>query len=353
MNIKATTAALGITLLICFPLQSGEQDGGIVRTFEIPPVSVLTVSSSTIYWTFSDLMVGNSARQIARLDSSWSQQFWQPAFSAGWRFIALSPGPEARLWAAFSRSASGARSEMLIGSIEYGRNTFREYWKSDDLFFQKFAVSKSDTICGIGYKRGVGDILRNPGNLVSVTAELLHVVDIRTGSQVHLLPVSVPTGFEGYQRILSVLSGASISMRPNGNFFVNFPPVLLKSYGWSDLLAAQAIEYCPDGRICRVWDLTSSEDATVFGVFADGDEAVIAQILVGEDRRRNIGGETRVGITMREQSLVRADGRGGLARFDGILQPWEVVIGWMAGRRQIVTEDFRNHTTIRVRKVPF
>lgn len=320
-------------------------------TYPLDPGAQLFVSNHGIYAVAHDYRIDalgqvrdwhslfiNNLNLILSFDRNGTQS-WIPPLPPGSYLSSVYPGGGNRLWAAYT--SQEPEFQGVIAELDFGMDSeVRNVWKSRDLFIGRFAVGPQGLIYAAGVRSDIGETVGNLTEGQSVSVNLLHIIDPKTGKVQDLFPVTLHPDFDAelwagtttYQ--LAILtSHANIAVKSNGNFFITIDQTpALDSI--QDIKKNEAVEYFTDGTAAGRWDLGNLESDTCLNrIFVDIDDSILAEIIRHEDS----GDADSPNQTVAERRLFRIDPNGRVSPCNLSLYSNEVILGWMGQTGELVT----------------
>ncbi len=313
---------------------------GASLTYPLDPSTRVFTSNYGIYAVREDRdpkSLAVSRNYILRFDKNGTQS-WIPPLPPGSTVRSIYPGRENQFWVCWE--VQQPAFQVGIAELEFGVDSqIKNLWKTGELFIAGFAVSPQGWIYASGFRN---DLSRSIAKLIkgqSVTTELIHIIDPATGSERHIMPITLRPKFDSQLwagqtalEMTSLATQTAIAVKSNGNFFVTIDRAsALSSVG--DLIKNQALEYSPDGSIAQKWELDDNEPNSYLNkIFVDVDDSVVAEIISYPDSRAsNSLNEAK------DRYLLRLSLDGRVTRYNPAVYPNEVIYGWMGQKRELVT----------------
>jgi len=323
---------------------SGIIESQDVRKFISQPLDLFTrvfVSNYGIYAVRQDYdqsSLAVSGNFILGFDQNGTQE-WIPPLPPGSTLVSVYPGDGHRLWAAYE--VQEPEFQSVIAELDFGVDSqVRNIWKSYDLHISGFVIGPQGLIYAAGFRNDYSKTVAKLTKGQSITAELLHIIDTRTGEVRDLLPITLRPKFDSQlwvgktlQQMNNLVDQTVIAVKSNGNFFITTDQTTVVA-SVRGLIKNEAIEYSSNGTVAKTWDLGKLEpDAYLNKIFVDVDDSILAEII----RYQDTGEADSLNRTMIERYLLRIDPNGRVTSYDPAFYYDEVIQGWIGQTRELIT----------------
>jgi hypothetical protein len=319
----------------------GNQLPADIVTYPLDLADRVFVSNYGIYAVRQDRdrsSLAVSRNSIVGFDQNGTQE-WIPPLPPGSTLLSVYAGGGNRLWVSYD--VPEAESQIAIGEFDFGVDSqVRNVWKSCDLRIGNFVIGPQGFIYAAGFRSDLGNTVAKMTEDQSITAELLHIIDPRTGKEQDLIPVTLRSKFDSQfwagQMVLgmtNLMSQIVVSVKSNGNFFVTIDQTSALA-PVHNLMKNEAVEYSSDGNVAKIWNFGSLEpDAYLNRIFVDVDDSILAEII----RHADTGAADPLDRTIIERYLLKLDPGGGITRCELSLYSNEIIQGWIGQTGELVT----------------
>lgn len=296
--------------------------------------------------------------RVLRFEPDGTVSSWEPALPSDMGPVySVYPGPGGRLW--LSCQTVDTRSAVFFEGNFGDDDPPKELGRLNGSFISQIAVGPQGSIYALGVRNDLLSSVRALARGQSITADIIHVLDPKSGRQNNLMPVTFEPNYaiDNWQRqldfeMLNMPNQIRISFRSNGNFILSIPPERSNFSGLRALAGKEAMEYSPDGQAVRKLDPGILETGACIGnIFVDIDDSLLLEVAYSDASKKP---NMRSG-TLAHRYFLRMNHTGALSRIGELVPTDETIVGWIGETREMVTRvnaAKQGMMEIRFRKLP-
>ena len=296
--------------------------------------------------------------RVLRFEPDGTVSSWEPALPSDIGLVySVYPGPGGRLW--LSCQTVDTRSAVFFEGNFGDDDPPKELGRLNGSFISQIAVGPQGSIYALGVRNDLLSIVPTLARGQSITADIIHVLDPKSGRQNNLMPVTFEPNYaiDNWQRqldfeMLNMPNQIRISFRSNGNFILSIPPERSNFSGLRALAGKEAMEYSPDGQAVRKLDPGILETGACIGnIFVDIDDSLLLEVAYSDASKKP---NMRSG-TLAHRYFLRMNHTGALSRIGELVPADETIVGWIGETHEMVTRvnaAKQGMMEIRFRKLP-